>query len=729
MIRQAGVLSLFVLLVGCGGGGKAPHADGSPPDPPDANPPDAPAEAAPFDPEVVIPKITKVVDAETRAALTAFGPDGILRFARSTPVLDALLPGDVMVSEPAPAAPNGFLRRVLAVDRSGGLVVVSTVQSTLSEAIDKGELRASRELRPEMLAGNGAVWPMAPAGPPPRKLDRPLLLPGTRISAADGDYPFYVKIDASLGDNLKAQGFIGFGLSFDFQVKIGGKWSPPFIEIEHVRAGLGVRQKGSLALVAGGGVKVGTQVTVAIFPFTPIVFAIGPVPVVITPLLKINVGAKGEIMASLTYSVAEELPISAGLDYNPDDGWRAYSSGTPTYESNSVAAKVSAAVEAYAGARGELLLYGLAGGFTEINGFVKLDAQVPRSPIWRLTGGADAFVGISMDLIIAKYEEKQSLARLTVPIAEAPNGPPTVAITMPATGATVDSTALGGIRLVAEVSDLEDGPSCCAVAWTDDLGEAIPPGKDVMASLSIPGAHTLRATATDAQGASSSATVAITVTKAPPSATITKPMPMQAGLAVGVPAAVEGQGKDGAGMIACDRLSWTSSVPADVFSASARGCVLTVTFASEGPRRLTLTATDAFGTTGATGVDVTVGPRPITAVVSAFIDAPASGVELRTDADFTLRGHATDTDNRVFRDFIWRAAGCGIDQVIGTTAGGTTGAPPLAFTVKNSTLVWKPMSSGFSTCDAVQLTLKATTADGAGVGVSAPTTVRTFKLQ
>jgi hypothetical protein len=717
--RLAPVAALLaVLLAACGGGGQGPRGDGG-----DGGP------SAPLLP-AIIPRTTKVADADTRAALTAFEADGTLRFSRSTAVLSALAAGDVIVSEPAAAARHGFLRRVVAVDRSGGTVVVSTTGATLTDAIDQGELRAVRELTPAMLsASDPIIWPMAPGAPglrgaqgPPAVWRPPLLL------AADGDYPFFVRIDASLGDNIKAQGFLGFGLSVDFQVRIGAKWLPPFVKVEHVRAGLGIRQKGSLSLVAGAGVRVGSQVTVAIWPFTPIVFAIGPVPVVITPVLKIQVGAKGEVMASLTYSVAEELPIAAGLDYNPDDGWRSYSSGSPVYESNSVAAKVSAAVEVSAGARGELLLYGLAGGFAEINGFLKLDAQVPRYPIWRLSGGVDAFVGVSLDLIAARYESRENIARRDFPIAQAPNAPPSLRIAGPAAGTTVDSAALGGTPLVAEVSDLEDGAACCAVTWSDDRGETIPAGKEVTASFSTPGTHLLTATAVDALGAMASATVSINVAKRPPTAAILKPAAMQAGLAVGVPTALQGQGMDGPGMLPCDRLRWTSSVPGDTFSDGATGCLLTATFASEGPRRLTLTATDAFGMSGTAFVDVTVGPRPATPVVSAFIREPIDGGELRFDLEYTLRGDASDTADRVFRDFVWRATGCGIDQVIGTTAGGTTGSPPFVFTVKTSTLKWRPSASGFSACPAVVLTLTVTPADGTEPGL-AKATVSLYRLQ
>ena len=719
--RRAVVWLAASWFLACGGGKANVGGDGG---------------QGPADPEVIVPKTTKVADAETRAALTAFDSDGTLRFSRRTVVLDALAPGDVLVSEPAPSARHGFLRRVLAVERSGGTVNVSTAGATLSEAIEQGQLRATRELTPDMLsATEPVIWPMSQGAPRaprwdgPLVLPGPLLLPGSQFIAAEGDYPFFVKIDASLGDNIKAQGFLGFGVSFDFQVRIGPKWLPPFVKVEHVRAGLGIRQKGSLSLVASAGVKVSSQVNVAVFPFTPIVFAIGPVPVVITPVLKIQVGAKGELMASLTYSVAEELPFSAGLDYNPNDGWRTYSTGTPKYESNSVAASVNAAVEAYAGARGELLLYGLAGGFSEINGFLKLDAQVPRYPIWKLAGGVEAFVGVSLDLIVAKYETRQDIGRLLFPIAEAPNSPPSLSIAMPTAGTTVDSSALGGVRLVAGVSDLEDGAACCAVTWTDDKGDTIPPGKDVTASLSTPGMHLIRATAVDQHGAMASATVSINVTKKAPTVIIHEPTDMQPGLAVGVPAQVDGRGMDGLGQLSCDRLVWTSSVAADVFSAGGRGCRLSVTFASEGARRLTLTGTDDFGTSGTDTVDVTAGPMPTMPVVTVMIDAPVTGAELRTDVEHALRGHADDTGNRVFTEFVWRAVGCGINRVIGTTPGGTMGTPPLALTVKNSALMWRPAASGFSNCDRVELTLGVTTVDGAGGQTKMATTIQTYKLQ
>jgi hypothetical protein len=158
---------------------------------------------------------------------------------------------------------------------------------------------------------------------------------------------------------------------------------------------------------------------------------------------------------------------------------------------------------------------------------------------------------------------------------------------------------------------------------------------------------------------------------------------------------------------------------------------MSVTFASEGARRLTLTGTDDFGTSGTDTVDVTVGPMPTMPVVTVMIDAPGNGAELRADVEYALKGNAHDTGNRIFSEFVWRAAGCGIDQVIGTTPGGTTGSLPFLFPVKNSALMWRPATTGFSNCDHVELKLAVTTVDGStGQSPEMPATViKTYKLQ
>ncbi len=100
----------------------------------------------------VIPATTKVLDAATHNVLSGYAADGTLTFSQSTPFLDAVQPNQILISAALPVAPSGFLRRVTAVSRVNGQVVITTVQATLEEAIQDGAAAFSRKLTPADVA-------------------------------------------------------------------------------------------------------------------------------------------------------------------------------------------------------------------------------------------------------------------------------------------------------------------------------------------------------------------------------------------------------------------------------------------------------------------------------------------------------------------------------------------------------------------------------------------------
>jgi hypothetical protein len=72
----------------------------------------------------VIPDTTEVLPETTTQYLSEISGDGaVFTFTQSTAALDALAPGDVMVSDATTNAPNGFLRQVTSVSSAGGQVI------------------------------------------------------------------------------------------------------------------------------------------------------------------------------------------------------------------------------------------------------------------------------------------------------------------------------------------------------------------------------------------------------------------------------------------------------------------------------------------------------------------------------------------------------------------------------------------------------------------------------
>ena len=72
--------------------------------------------------------------------------DTALRFHRIPADLSNIQPGQVVVAALTPTTPQGLLRKVTAVSRSGSDLVLSTIPATLSDVLLKGSIRADQDL-------------------------------------------------------------------------------------------------------------------------------------------------------------------------------------------------------------------------------------------------------------------------------------------------------------------------------------------------------------------------------------------------------------------------------------------------------------------------------------------------------------------------------------------------------------------------------------------------------
>lgn len=234
------------------------------------------------------------------------------------------------------------------------------------------------------------------------------------------------------------------------------------------------------------------------------------------------------------------------------------------------------------------------------------------------------------------------------------NFPPQIRIVTPRDGATVDLNR--GVSFFAEASDREDGrPN---VSWTN--GATVRNGVSASFRFNTLGAVTVRATAIDREGASSTASVRVNVVNSPPVARIDAPA---AGATVyrGVPVRLQGYATDiNEGLehegdrLPGSQLTWASDRPGDF--APRAGGEAEVTFPSAGSRTITLTARDTQGLTGRASVMVNVLERPAALPPSVSITGPANRTMFTDSYSVVpLRGAATTDTGRPFRSVVWYA--------------------------------------------------------------------------
>jgi serine protease len=209
------------------------------------------------------------------------------------------------------------------------------------------------------------------------------------------------------------------------------------------------------------------------------------------------------------------------------------------------------------------------------------------------------------------------------------------------------------VTLNATIFDFEDPFPCCTVTWTSDVDGALGTGTSVTRTFTTLGSRTVTVTATDSQGATSRASLTLTVVNNPPELTLSQP---QDGAQVFRTASVTLRGRasdrnEPGEQLACERLEWTSSVASDPFPVT--GCEAEVVFATSGARTLTLTATDPQGASDTASVGITVVEPPPNLPPFVQIASPQDREPLPTNQPITLSGTATDPEGATNLTYEW----------------------------------------------------------------------------
>jgi hypothetical protein len=228
------------------------------------------------------------------------------------------------------------------------------------------------------------------------------------------------------------------------------------------------------------------------------------------------------------------------------------------------------------------------------------------------------------------------------------NVPPSITL-----GASGDVPLNVELSLSAEVQDFEDAFPCCTVRWTSDVDGPLGSGYSVTRTFTTLGKRIITVTATDSGGATTTERMTLNVVNNAPDVTLSKPLE---GDEVFRSASVVLRGRasdrnEPQEQLACSRLVWTSSVAGDPFPVT--GCEAEVVFATNGPRTLTLTATDPQGSSDTATVSISVVEPPPNLPPFVQISSPEDHAQVRTDEPLTLSGTATDPEGATELSYQW----------------------------------------------------------------------------
>ncbi|MEA1876775.1 MAG: LpqB family beta-propeller domain-containing protein, partial [Bacteroidota bacterium] len=311
------------------------------------------------------------------------------------------------------------------------------------------------------------------------------------------------------GDQIEADGAISLNPAFDFSISIEK------FHLEKLTFVNKTTQTTKLELrVEADIIDVRGNVEIGSFSFTPFTVWVGWFPVVITPVLTVNVGLDGEVSAGIRTNVTQETTLSAGLTYNDGD-WSPIADFSNEFRFDPPSLSASCEFKGYTGPRLYLLIYGAVGPYSEIDAYLKLDADLFRVPWWELYGGLKVGIGARFEVLsreIVDYYNPEVIGyRLLLAQAETSfNTPPTATITSPPNGATYTEGEEVAFR--GSGDDTEDGAlTGDSLVWTSSIdGQIGTGGSFTKTDLSV-GAHTITLAATDHDGATETDIITITV--------------------------------------------------------------------------------------------------------------------------------------------------------------------------------------------------------------------------
>lgn len=672
------------------------------------------------EPEVIVREETVILDESAQNALEEVQEDGTLIFADipagslNTQAVDPrnFKAGDVIVSAPTAAAPDGLLRKVTAVIQSTpGKTVVKTVQAQFGDALQKGQLSIEQELSEADLVSAiaaqgvelGLIHPQAEEG---------FTIPFNLV-VLDKD-----NNAGTTNDRITASGELSLKVVFAVDLDLDCGPLCLYDNDLDFMAKIGLKETAKLKIAGDAllGTNLKKTVPIVTLNFGTKTFFIGPVPVVIRPRIVIELKFDGSVGIKVTYEASQTLTAVAGVKY--DDSWKNISELDNSFKSGPVKADsaVSGVLDAKAKAvaRGELIFYGVVGPTIEIAPFIRLDLMYPRDPFWKLHAGIEGNVGVKIDVLGYSKSYATNLWDNSVEIARSANTAPAIRFLNAAGNQDINLCC----TLRVQVSDAEDGNTCCLVSFkssntADGVSGALGNASGIQPEISYVfktlGTRTITATAVDSKGTTTSTNLSITIINTLPTVAISVPFSGQQFFR-GVNTTLRSVSYDpneATFELPCSSMVWTSSVAGDGFPRS--GCDVTLSFPNNGTRVLTLTGTDSHGGSSSVTVNVNVIDPPANLPPVVNLNKPLNGVTVGPDQVIQLAGSATDPEGGAVT-ISWEAT---TNYNPSTGVGNTTYA-----IIPAANGDWKPSDTipyntgGCEISDTLRLRLKATDPQG-----------------
>jgi hypothetical protein len=574
----------------------------------------------------VIPPTTKVADAATQSALTTFDVGtGRMTFGTSTALLATLKTGDVLVGEPTAAAPFGYLRKVTSIVRpKKGAMSVETRQAYINEVVTKGTFDAAAQLRADDLDHVDTLPGVTVAETGSKQSARVAALGAFDIG--DG-YSFHETIDVTIDGSGQDGAVSGRGtihivgnLDFDAGYDVGFGVEdclkvPFFVCVDRFEAHLKMDASSHIRVDGTFDGHMEKEYVLSTHYFKPIIFFIGPVPVVLVPIVKAIAGVNGDAHLEFSFEAQASTRLDFGAKWtDPAEGgddWQDINDVQRPTGTGKGDLEADMELRAYAKGDAKLLFYGIAGPGLAGRFGVGAKAQYPHNPVWSVFAHGRGEINFAVDLggVLKLSEHIEDLPEIDFEVAHADNEPPVCGTIMDPVQVPLDETVYLGPR----IAPTYEGFFIC----TDPEGEKVTystpstggPVAAVTGRWDLPGTYPLEITATDESGKSRVFTLNVYVNNTPP---ILEMASASDGVPVSVQYFVTAAAWDieDSSYLPCTSLAWTATGGTVTRAGDSRACSVFIVFDQVGSQTVKVVATDSLGKSSESEVTVNVTPAP-----------------------------------------------------------------------------------------------------------------------
>jgi formylglycine-generating enzyme required for sulfatase activity len=325
---------------------------------------------------------------ESTSQITSISEDGsVYNFDNTTPELDQVDVGDVIIGGISEATPYGFLRKVTVIDDSGGDLTLTTEQGTIEDAYEQLSINVEQVITPENMQSF-------------------IDLPGVTMTQSPygvDDINFHFELDnvilfdddgnpGTTTDQIVVNGFLSFSPTYVYRLLVRG------VNVEDFYFTQTMSMTSELSVTS----RVSLVVQPPEFEILPAPIPLGayPIPgtlIVLTPFLQIYAGVNGRVYADITTTAIRTDNFTTGLQYF-NNTWKPIAYHYTEYDFEVPTPDWGVAFTAYLGPKISISVNGIVNVYAKTNLALKLEIEPTGDPLLALEFGLTLPVGVSVGL-------------------------------------------------------------------------------------------------------------------------------------------------------------------------------------------------------------------------------------------------------------------------------------------------------------------------------------------